>query len=311
MDSPKYAKFNILEVTYKVFNNQNINAYIFVPKDISPGKHPILAKFHGGFFFTGSSIFPDWFAQWTLDLCLAQSAIIVAADYRLLPESSGQDILDDVSDFWAWILQGGLQTHLTKHNRTLEADLTKIAIHGESAGGRLAILSPFNIVPPGTVRAVVATYPYIGTSPRPSKPILDTPDIPVEVLESHLKAMKPGKIVTSAFPPSRMDIAVSMAQQGRLVEFLGSDEKLYPLKLVEYIDEQRVPPMVLMHGTGDTAVPVSDSIEFVEKLKKRFGEGRVRLHLEEGAEHGFDNHIEDEVAWLENIKREFVGWWIS
>lgn len=50
MNSPKYAGFDISEVTYKVVNGQNIQAFVFVPKGLTPGKYPIVGKFHGGFF---------------------------------------------------------------------------------------------------------------------------------------------------------------------------------------------------------------------------------------------------------------------
>jgi cephalosporin-C deacetylase-like acetyl esterase len=50
MDSPKYAKFDVSDVSYKVVNGHDIKAYVLTPKNISPGKHPIVVKFHGGFF---------------------------------------------------------------------------------------------------------------------------------------------------------------------------------------------------------------------------------------------------------------------
>lgn len=50
MDSPKYAKFDISEVTYKVEREQNIQAFVLVPKGLTPGKYPSTGKFHGGFF---------------------------------------------------------------------------------------------------------------------------------------------------------------------------------------------------------------------------------------------------------------------
>lgn len=50
MDSPKYAKFDVSEAAYKVVNTTNISAFVMVPKGISDGQHPIIAKFHGGFF---------------------------------------------------------------------------------------------------------------------------------------------------------------------------------------------------------------------------------------------------------------------
>jgi acetyl esterase/lipase len=46
-----------------------------------------------------------------------------------------------------------------------------------------------------------------------------------------------------------------------------------------------IPPMLLQHGRQDPVVPVQQSIEFYEKLKKRCGDDRVILEVFEGAEH--------------------------
>jgi cephalosporin-C deacetylase-like acetyl esterase len=50
MDHPKYAAFDVSDVTYKVVNGHDIKAYVLTPKNLSAGKHPILVKFHGGNF---------------------------------------------------------------------------------------------------------------------------------------------------------------------------------------------------------------------------------------------------------------------
>ena len=50
MDHPKYSNFEIFETTYKVVNSQKIQAFVLVPKKLSPGKYPMMGQFHGGFF---------------------------------------------------------------------------------------------------------------------------------------------------------------------------------------------------------------------------------------------------------------------
>jgi acetyl esterase/lipase len=68
-----------------------------------PLGHPVLVRFHGGFLITGAALYPDFIPQWSLDYCRQHNAILVAPDYRLLPESNGVDILDDLDDFWKWL----------------------------------------------------------------------------------------------------------------------------------------------------------------------------------------------------------------
>lgn len=48
MHDPKFSKFDISEVTYKVVNNHEIKAFILVPKSLPDGIYPVLARFHGG-----------------------------------------------------------------------------------------------------------------------------------------------------------------------------------------------------------------------------------------------------------------------
>jgi acetyl esterase/lipase len=44
----RFDSFKIFRTSYKEVNNQGIDVAVFIPKNLKPGKHPILAKFHGG-----------------------------------------------------------------------------------------------------------------------------------------------------------------------------------------------------------------------------------------------------------------------
>lgn len=48
MDSAKFSQFNVSVKTYKSVRGHEIQAYILVPKNISPGPHPVIVKIHGG-----------------------------------------------------------------------------------------------------------------------------------------------------------------------------------------------------------------------------------------------------------------------
>ena len=45
----KLAKFDVLETTYKIVNDQDIKAFVLIPKNITGGKHPVIVEWHGGF----------------------------------------------------------------------------------------------------------------------------------------------------------------------------------------------------------------------------------------------------------------------
>ena len=231
--------------------------------------------------------------------------MFVAPDYRLMPESTGLDIMEDLSDFWKWVRGGELQKHLDSFKPGVEADLSKIIAYGESAGGTLAIRSGFT--QPTFVKALIGTYPAIDLGAKCDKPILGAPTIPHEALESHLKAMVPGKIVTSAFPPERMHLSLSMVQQGRLQDFFGQDESLFTTKVMEKLDD--VPFMLIMHGRDDTAVPVQGSYDFEEVARKKFGSGKVELVVEPG-EHGFDGTATLNTPWLKQGLEKVTKLWL-
>jgi acetyl esterase/lipase len=127
------------------------------------------------------------YPQWALDLCTLHSAVIVTPDYRLLPESKGIEMFSDICSFWDWV-RTGLQPYLNTARPGLVADLSKIFVHGESAGGAIALLSGFS-QPKDFIKAIVSMYPVIDLSPKRTKPILGAPTIPVEVLQTHLNSM--------------------------------------------------------------------------------------------------------------------------
>lgn len=83
----------------------------------------------------GHSLFAPFFAPWILKLALEESAVVVSADYRLLPSNNGvADVLEDLEDFWQWIhkeLPGILQ----RQQPDLSPDFTRLMLTGGSAGG--------------------------------------------------------------------------------------------------------------------------------------------------------------------------------
>lgn len=83
----------------------------------------------------GSSLFLPWLSDWVLELALKEQAIIVSPDYRLLPESQGSDILNDMDDFWKWLIAGGIESGLRSGGfGGITTDVTRTLVLGESAG---------------------------------------------------------------------------------------------------------------------------------------------------------------------------------
>jgi acetyl esterase/lipase len=70
-----------------------------------------------------------------LDFALENQAIIVSPNYRLLPEATGEEILEDLGDFWKWLHEGGLTQFISSAGHAfINPDLDRILMLGESAG---------------------------------------------------------------------------------------------------------------------------------------------------------------------------------
>jgi acetyl esterase/lipase len=44
----RFNTFHVHRTPYKTINSHTIEVGILVPKDLKPGKHPLIVKFHGG-----------------------------------------------------------------------------------------------------------------------------------------------------------------------------------------------------------------------------------------------------------------------
>lgn len=126
--------FIIETFAYKVIQGQPILLDLWVPKNLPSGERPVILRFHGGYLVCGSrdnlQLTPPRIIQYALD----NKLILVSCDYRLLPESSGKGILEDIEDLWSWV-HGRLQQALeVMTNGRNTADLQRVLLAGESAG---------------------------------------------------------------------------------------------------------------------------------------------------------------------------------
>jgi acetyl esterase/lipase len=112
----KLSGFTVLQEHYKIVGTHKIRADIIIPNSPIVWKRPVIIRFHGGSFaslqllvshqneiplqITGDSLIMQWFPQWLLDIAQTSEAIVVSANYRLLPEATGLDIISDIEDLW-------------------------------------------------------------------------------------------------------------------------------------------------------------------------------------------------------------------
>jgi acetyl esterase/lipase len=129
-----FDAFDVETVTFKYAQGKPILLDVLVPQTLSSGKHPVNIHFHGGFLVNGArnmvNITPPRILQHAID----EHIIIVTPDYRLLPESNGREIFDDIEDVWDWVSTELYEVIRRMRDGKAEADIGKIMVSGESAG---------------------------------------------------------------------------------------------------------------------------------------------------------------------------------
>jgi acetyl esterase/lipase len=239
------------------------------------------------------------------------NAIVVLPNYRLTPEHTGADIMQDLADFWTWFKSGSVDQFLSTKHHNLDLDYSKVLVSGDSAGGYMALMSGLTQPKDSNIKAILAQYPMTEYLRRePTDMVFDMPTPGPEIIEQHMSKIKPGTVLSSATPPARMDLSYALSAYERYVHYFGADKKLWPVNAIE--DAKSMPPTWIIHGGADTAVDVKDSQEFVAKWTKHEVAGEVKLSVLPGQEHGFDIAMkEDEEKWLREGLEWVEGRWLK
>lgn len=120
---PDIVVGNVIERTIEG-RNGSIPIRVYVPNGSGP--FPITMMFHGGGWVIGDLETVD--AQ-SRQVCNQVGCIVVAVDYRLAPEHRFPAAAEDCYDATVWTHENASQ---------LDADATRLAVAGDSAGGNLA-----------------------------------------------------------------------------------------------------------------------------------------------------------------------------
>ncbi|KAF4466770.1 Beta-lactamase [Fusarium albosuccineum] len=321
-DLSRFDDFQILETTYKIVSGHEIACHVLVSKRLverarpSPTEpRPIIFRFHGGGFIAASSLFPDFFQPWVLQLASLHDAIIVSCDYRLAPEATLDEIIEDVDDCFRWI-QDKLPSFISAETN-INADTTRILTAGDSAGGYLSLL--FGLNHASDVRAVTAAYPVIDIKSAHfvgshEKPMMGFPHLPISLVHEHEAKVKSGEIppITSSDPRcARIGLMFSFVQNAKYDEFFPSDRR--DLNILEKVDDgARFPRggVFICHGKSDSLVPVEGSVKLLEKVREIDPELPFTLSIQEG-EHGFDATASIEDQWMHDGLKGLVSAWLA
>ena len=181
--------------------------------------------------------------QRLLEICLTDSAIFIAPDYRLLPETTGAEVLEDVEDFWRW-LHNTLPTLTTTWNAF--PDLSRLACTGESAGGYLAVQSALLFPELSQIKVVASMGGSLNTDipywriPGPRVILGRRPPPPGKaesIVRTYVRNIKPRTVRTSGNVVDMWDFLTCVLQQAYLARWFGAvgKEELDVMKMLERV----------------------------------------------------------------------------
>ncbi|KAF5613323.1 alpha beta hydrolase fold-3 [Fusarium tjaetaba] len=321
-DFSRFIDFDIFETIYKVVQGHEIACHILVPKalveqarDTPTSPRPIIFRIHGGGFISGSSLFPDFFAPWHLQLALRHEAVIVSCDYRLAPEANIDEIIADIDDFLTWTCTKLPEFISSRAN--VQVDTTRILVAGDSAGGYLSLITGLNHA--SDVRAVTASYPLVDAKSRHfseayEKPMFGFPQMPATLIDEHKAKVKNGEvdsIITADPQVQRAALMFSYIQNGKYGELFPFNRRdLFILDKIE--DGARFPRggVFVWHGNEDTVVPVEGSIKLADMIKELDPDLTFTLAVREG-EHGFDATSSIDEPWFSKGLNPLVHAWLA
>jgi acetyl esterase/lipase len=293
----------------------------------SSGPVPAVVFFHGGGMTAGDRT--SWLPKWLCRRTTAAGLAFISADYRLLPPSTGHDVLKDVVDLFAFLAR-------TPTLGSVRLDATRLAVAGSSAGGMCAFLAAIHATP--RPRAVLSLYGLGGDvfTPHFLMPKTEPFFLGYEMLDpaQFVKFLYPA---SAAQPPTaqsalayhgsdsptpgipsnpRMQLARLWLQQGTYLDYwtgahepsLSDDLRaLLPAPEEHAERDARLaatlppahhaifpqllvtldwPPVMLIHGSEDSAVPADSSRAMYARLCA--AEVETVLRIAEGSEHSFD-----------------------
>lgn len=242
-------------------------------------KRKVVVWIHGGALINGGR---QGISGRVKNDTLGAGYALVSMDYRLAPETQLPEIIEDLEDAFKWIRKEGPER--------FNADVSKIAVLGGSAGGCLTLTSGFRVQPPPD--ALVSFWGYgdlIG--PWYSRPSPHPRHNRVKINQAEaMKTLKGPPVANAADRKTDGGAFYQYCRQQGLWPKLvsGFDPHTEPDKFLPFMAVKNVtnkfPPTLMIHGTVDTDVPHEQSVMMAEQFRKHGV--RHRLISIENGEHG-------------------------
>lgn len=285
---------------YKTVGEVKISADVYRPADAKEPR-PVVVWIHGGALIVGSR---SQVPKNVLELCTQERFILVSLDYRLAPEVKLPEIAADVQDAFRWLHKEG--------PKLFQADTRRVVVVGGSAGGFLTELVGATVEP--RPAALVAFWGYgdidgpWATSAsehyRTKTPLVD----PAQARA----AINKGVLTNTDDPAAGQSRGLfyrHLRQTGNWSqEVTGVDAKKQPGALDKFCPVKLItssyPPLLMVHGTVDTDVPYSCSVDMDRELTRH--KVPHELITVPNAEHGLRDGDPKQVADAYARALEFI-----
>ena len=261
---------------YKTVGDVKIAADVYRPDGNE--KRPVVVWIHGGALIVGGR---SGVPKNLLEFCTVQRLVLVSLDYRLAPEVKLPEIAADLVDAFRWLHEQG--------PTLLHADTSHIVVAGGSAGGYLTELAGAIVRPRPTALVAYWGYgeidgPWATTPSEHHGAKLRREDV-LPAVGKHVLA----NTDDPAEGKGRSDYYRFLRQTGQWSrEVSGFDPTTDAAKLAPFCPVHNItadyPPILMVHGTLDTDVRYSCSVDMDRELSRNHV--RHELISVPNAEHG-------------------------
>jgi acetyl esterase/lipase len=262
--------------TYKTLGEPGSGLEADVHRPAGDTVRPVIVFIHGGALMMGDRKMAPRPGS-LLTALLNAGYVVVSIDYRLAPQVKLPAIIEDLRDACDWVRKSGPSLFNT--------DPAQLFVMGQSAGGYLTQMAGFVVQP--RPRALVSFWGYGDiTSEWYSRP---DPFYCRQPLVTKEEADRPGS----------GKLYLYCRQQGLWPKVLtGHDPDAEPRAFESYCPVRNVtkdyPPTLLIHGTKDTDVPYSLSVQMDKELRAKDVPHKF-ITIPDGI-HGFRSKVDAEVA---------------
>jgi acetyl esterase/lipase len=249
------------------------------PKDrpVPKSGRPVIVYVHGGGWVIGNKRQPDFHGHFleTMSALARRGYIVASIEHRLREEAPFPAGTQDAKSAIMW---------LRKNAATYDIDVNRFAIWGGSSGGNIT----GNVAVSCGVKAldpVFSVYTPKGRTPPPD-PLAGYSNC-VQAAVAWYGVFDFNTLKSQAIPggDANFDEPTSAASRymGCAIQLCPAD-RLQVANSVALVDAKD-PPMLLIHGTGDTNIPFGQSVEMDKTL--RAAGVSSKLVLIPGSLHGF------------------------